>query len=64
MSFMQLICMLPHVARHVCYDQGLVLGSFWKLGECAQAPFSCILVLGGFCFLDTHDSMMSSSYPS
>ncbi len=52
--------MLPHVVRFVCDDQRLVLRSIWTLGECAQAPFSCIPIIGGFCFLDTPDSMMSS----
>jgi hypothetical protein len=55
--------MLPHVAKLVYDDQRLILGSFWTLGECAQAPFSCILVLGGFCFSDTPDLVMSSSLP-
>ncbi len=50
--------MLPHMARFVCDDKRLVLGLFRTLGECAQAPFSCILALGGFCF--SLDSMMSS----
>jgi len=48
MSFMQLIYMLSHVARLVCEDQRLVLRSIWTLGECAQAPFSCIPTPGGF----------------
>jgi hypothetical protein len=61
---MQLIYKLPHVARLVYYDQRLVLGPFWMLGECAQVPFSCNPTPSGFCFLDTLDSMMSSSYPN
>jgi hypothetical protein len=61
---MQLICTLPHVVKLVYDDQRLVLGSFWTLGECAQAPFSCILTLGGFCFLDIPNSMMSLSCPN
>jgi hypothetical protein len=64
MFFMHMICMLPQVTRLVYDDQRLVLGSFWTLGECAQAPFSCILAPGGFHFSDTPNSMMSSSYPN
>jgi hypothetical protein len=64
MSFMPLICMLPHVAICVCYDQRLVLRSFWTLGECAQAPFSCIPTPCGFCFSYTLNSVMSSSCPN
>jgi hypothetical protein len=60
MSFMQLIYMLPHVARLVNDDQRLILGSFWTLDECVQAPFSCILALGGFCFSNTPNFVMSS----
>jgi hypothetical protein len=57
-----MICMLLHVTRFVCDDQKLVQGSFWTLGECAQVPFSCILVPGGFWFSNTLDLVMSSSY--
>jgi len=64
MSFMHMICMLPHVTKLVYDYQILVLGSFWTLGECAQAPFSCILALGGFHFSNTLNSMMLSSYPN
>jgi hypothetical protein len=53
--------MLPHVAKFVCNDQRLILGSFWTLDECAQVPFSCIPTLGGFYFSNTLDSMVSSS---
>jgi hypothetical protein len=62
--FMHMICMLPQVTKLVYDDQRLILGSLWTLGECAQAPFSCISIPGGFCFLDTFNSMMSSSYPN
>ncbi len=44
---------VPHVAKLVCDDQRVVLRSFWTMGECAQASFSCISALGGFCFSDT-----------
>ncbi len=64
MLFMHMICMLPHVTKLVYDDQRLVLGSFWTLGECAQAPFSCIPIPSGFCFSDTSDSMMLSSCPN
>jgi hypothetical protein len=64
MPLMLMICMLPHAIILVCDDQRLVLKSFWTLGECARAPFSCILALGGFCFSDTPDLVMSSSYPN
>jgi hypothetical protein len=45
--------MLLHVARLVSDDQILVLKSFWTFSEFAQAPFSSIPTLGGFCFSDT-----------
>jgi len=51
------------VARLVYDDQRLVLGSFWTLGECAQAPFSCIPTSSGLFLLNNPNSMMSSSCP-
>jgi hypothetical protein len=58
---MHMIYMLLHVTKLVYDDQRLVQGSFWTLGACAQTPFSCILVQGGFCFLDAPNLVMSSS---
>jgi hypothetical protein len=64
MSFMHMICMLPQVIKLVYDDQREILGSLWTLGECAQAPFSCISTPSGFCFLNTPSLVMSSSCPN
>ncbi len=61
MSFIHMIYTMLHVTRLVYDDEKLVLGSLWTLGECAQVPFSCILVLGGFYFSNSPDLLMSSS---